>query len=203
MASRPTTPAHDTLSSVPSPTDPDHIRKGYGMGSRNSSYLAAGTPGPSGLGPSQGAPVDTSPLSQSVVHHDGLGANDRDSVLRESEVGDPAELRRSDSQMSQSQAPPPSRGGTLKKKASLKRGTGSLKRTPSRRSSRAGSVRSLDLGEKEKNSTAKEEMNSAFWSPVPTAGNPTEILATRFHCEFCPSVILAVVLHKMRQEHIS
>jgi hypothetical protein len=70
----------------------------------------------------------------------------------------------------------PSRSGTLKKKASLKRG-GSLKR------SNAGSVRSLNLGEKEKYSGAvatDEQMSSAFFTPVPTSGNPTEILANRF-----------------------
>ncbi|KAI9809602.1 MAG: hypothetical protein M1825_000034 [Sarcosagium campestre] len=76
---------------------------------------------------------------------------------------------------------PLSRGGTLKKKPSLSRKT-SLKRGGSRRSSRAGSVRSVFLGDKEKYSVEGDggERNSAFYTPVPTAGNPTEILATRF-----------------------
>ncbi|KIN00957.1 hypothetical protein OIDMADRAFT_63298, partial [Oidiodendron maius Zn] len=84
-------------------------------------------------------------------------------------------LQRSNSAMSQGETLTPSRGGTLKKKASLKRGS-SLKRNSSRRSSRAGSVRSLAL----QPSGDSDEMHSAFYSPVPTSGNPTEILANRF-----------------------
>jgi hypothetical protein len=98
-------------------------------------------------------------------------------------TGEPhSELHRSESQLSQGLAVTPSRSGTLKKKASLKRG-GSLKRSNSKRSSYAGSVRSLNLGEKEKYSGAvatDEQMSSAFFTPVPTSGNPTEILANRF-----------------------
>lgn len=68
-----------------------------------------------------------------------------------------------------------SRGNTLKKKASLRR-TGSLKRSSSRRSMKAGSVRSLAL----QSTTDQDEIHSAFYCPVPTTGNPTEVLATRF-----------------------
>lgn len=68
-----------------------------------------------------------------------------------------------------------SRGNTLKKKPSLKRG-GSLRRSSSRRSMRAGSVRSLAL----QSSAAADDQNSPFWCPVPTHGNPTEVLANRF-----------------------
>lgn len=71
----------------------------------------------------------------------------------------------------------PTRGGTLKKKPSLGR-KGSLKRSGSRRSLRAGSVRSLNLGEKEKYVT--DDANSAFYVPIPTSGNPTDELANRF-----------------------
>jgi len=46
---------------------------------------------------------------------------------------------------------------------------------------RAGSVRSLSLGDREKyNTDGVEDMNSAFAVPVPTTGNPTEVLANRF-----------------------
>lgn len=46
---------------------------------------------------------------------------------------------------------------------------------------RAGSVRSLSLGDREKYGTdASDELNSAFISPIPTNGNPTEVLANRF-----------------------
>ncbi|RYO84990.1 hypothetical protein DL766_009042 [Monosporascus sp. MC13-8B] len=68
-----------------------------------------------------------------------------------------------------------SRGNTLKKKQSLRR-SGSLKRSGSRRSMKAGSVRSLAL----QSSSEPEEQHSAFYCPVPTSGNPTEVLASRF-----------------------
>lgn len=77
-----------------------------------------------------------------------------------------------------------SRGNTLKKKPSLRRG-GSLRRSSSRRSMKAGSVRSLAL----QSSADQDEIHSAFFCPVPTTGNPTETLATRFQClsRPCPS----------------
>ncbi len=73
-----------------------------------------------------------------------------------------------------------SRGNTLKKKPSLRRG-GSLKRSSSRRSMKAGSVRSLAL----QSNTDQDEMHSAFYCPVPTSGNPTDVLANRFQ-GMCP-----------------
>lgn len=69
----------------------------------------------------------------------------------------------------------PGRHNTLKKKNSLRR-NGSLKRSGSRRSTRAGSVRSLAL----QSNSDRDEGNNAFHVPVPTTGNPTEILANRF-----------------------
>ncbi|KAL2873224.1 phosphatidylinositol 4,5-bisphosphate-binding protein [Colletotrichum sp. CLE4] len=69
----------------------------------------------------------------------------------------------------------PSRHNTLKKKNSLRR-NGSLKRSSSRRSMKAGSVRSLAL----QSSNDADEVHSAFHCPVPTSGNPTEALANRF-----------------------
>ena len=72
----------------------------------------------------------------------------------------------------------PTRGNTLKKKNSMRR-NGSLKRSSSRRSMRAGSVKSLAL----QSSNDPDEAHSAFHSPVPTSGNPTEILANRFQCK--------------------
>ncbi|CAN8104734.1 unnamed protein product [Discula destructiva] len=68
-----------------------------------------------------------------------------------------------------------SRGNTLKKKSSLRR-NGSLGRSGSRRSMKAGSVRSLAL----QSNADEDEMHSAFYCPVPTTGNPTEALANRF-----------------------
>lgn len=68
------------------------------------------------------------------------------------------------------------RNNTLKKKASLKR-NGSLKRSSSRRSMKAGSVRSLAF---ESSHDGGEESSNIFFCPVPTTGNPTETLANRF-----------------------
>ena len=79
----------------------------------------------------------------------------------------------------------PSRGNTLKKKPSLRRGN-SLKRSGSRRSMKAGSVRSLAL-----NSASDPDVaHSVFHCPVPTSGNPTEALATRFQGKSPPSMPL-------------
>ena len=99
-------------------------------------------------------------------------------------IGRPGELEHTDSTMSQSQTLTPSRGGTLKKKKSLKK-SGSIRRTSSTRSARPGSVRSLELGESEKYTHGHgDELYSAFFTPVPTSGNPTEILANRFQGKF-------------------
>ena len=84
---------------------------------------------------------------------------------------------RPDTAMSQSQTLTRSRGGTLKKKSSLKRDA-SLKRSNSRRSIGAGGVKSLALGDKEKYEGS--DIFSAFFTPVPTKGQPTELLANRF-----------------------
>lgn len=116
-------------------------------------------------GPGQG----TSILSQSGYHEEHP-TNDAASGLQ-----------RTNSQMSQSATAVPSRGNTLKKKASL-RGVGSVKRSGSKKSSYAGSVRSMQLGEKEKYEPS-EEHNSAFYCPVPITGSPTDLLADRFQGE--------------------
>ena len=140
-----------------------------------------GVPEESQLG--QGGPADVSPLSRSLQQSNGLNLNDefdsiqRDTIYSEGE-GHGSNIQRTASTISQSNTLLPSRGGTLKKKQSLKK-TGSIKRSSSRRSLGAGSVKSLTLGDKEKYAD-QNEMNSAFYTPVPTTGNPTEILSNRF-----------------------
>ncbi|KAI1810807.1 hypothetical protein GGS20DRAFT_565783 [Poronia punctata] len=67
------------------------------------------------------------------------------------------------------------RGNTLKKKNSLRRNA-SLKRSSSRRSMKAGSVKSLAL----QSSHEPDEVHSVFYCPVPTSGAPTDVLAQRF-----------------------
>lgn len=74
----------------------------------------------------------------------------------------------------------PVRNNTLKKKNSLRR-NGSLKRSSSRRSMRAGSVKSLAL----QSTSDPDEAHSAFHCPIPTTGNPTDVLSNRFQCKLC------------------
>jgi hypothetical protein len=74
----------------------------------------------------------------------------------------------------------PSRSGTLKKSGSVSRKS-SIGRSNSRRSTRTESVKSLNIGHGEKLLVGDEEnMQSAYYTPVPTTGTPTEVLANRF-----------------------
>ncbi len=177
MGSRPVTPSNE-----PRHSNAPITNRMRTTNSRPNSYLASDNiGGAASLDQAQGPHMDPSPLAQSINKHEdsyGLNQND-DGIFDEGHRNiTGGELRRSNSQMSQSKPLAPSKGGTLKKKASLRR-SGSLKRSSSRRSSRAGSVRSLALGEKEKYGEG-EEFNSAFYKPIPTTGSPTDVLATRF-----------------------
>jgi hypothetical protein len=196
MASRPITPSHDA--------HPTHLHDNTSLpsrppvsSSRPNSYLGSGFPGSSvNHDQIQGAPVEPSPSAQSARHENDDGGKDHQHESGTTDHVAVPELHRSASQMSQSQIQTPSRGGTLKKKASLKR-TGSLMRTSSRRSSRAGSVRSVTLGEKEKYGQS-DETNSVFYCPVPTSGSPTELLANRFQC-----MLLHIQLGRLHWQFIS
>lgn len=170
--SRPQTPAsasHAPITELDRTSQPAYLQSS----SRPTSYVGSAAPGSHALDQTAGAPRPTSALSQ----NDG-GLHDEGSVIgtQPSVVGTdrPGTMQRSNSQLSKTT---PSRSGTLKKKASMK--GSALNRSGSRKSSYAGSVRSMKLGEKEKYET--EESNSAFYCPIPTSGNPTELLATRFH----------------------
>ncbi|KAG6041840.1 hypothetical protein E4U41_001311 [Claviceps citrina] len=68
------------------------------------------------------------------------------------------------------------RNNTLKKKASMGRSGSLRRRSSSRRSNRAGSVRSLAL----QSASDPNDAHSAFHCPVPTSGSPTDVLASRF-----------------------
>lgn len=171
--SRPITPISPVQSSIPGDAEPlpNSARPTSAKPpSRPVSYLDTyHTDAPSHGDQFHGAPQEASALSQASHLHDEVSHQDQTAP----------ELPRTDTHMTGgSQTLLPSRGGTLKKKPSLHKST-SLKRTASKRSSYAGSVRSLKLGEKEKYAET-EETNSAFYCPVPTAGNPTELLANRF-----------------------
>ncbi|KAI9755835.1 MAG: H/ACA snoRNP pseudouridylase subunit [Chaenotheca gracillima] len=185
MASHPQTPP--PIRDVPTPTDPAHLSRGYGSGNY---FPASGnsitgentvTSTDFGSSPAQANQTDSSPTApygSNTRFQEEFDASRRGSSLVDGPAENRKSVHRADSTMSNSNTLTPARGGTLKKKASLSR-KGSLKRSGSRRSNRAGSVRSLSLGEREKYAPG-DEMNSAFYTPVPTSGNPTEILANRF-----------------------
>ncbi len=149
----------------------NHLERGYSTNSRPP-YLPGGS-AVTDFGSTTGKPMESSPLSHAAAQQSGRFNEEWDASQRGSSIIDGPAIRRTNSANSQGETLIPTRGGTLKKKASLRRGN-SLKRSSSRRSSRAGSVRSLAL------EPDGDEMRSAFWSPVPTTGNPTEILANRF-----------------------
>lgn len=143
--------------SVPQP-DESHLRTGYGAS--NATDFARGNPS------------DSSPLAQSLGQQSEFHDDLDDSQRGASTVDD--NFKRSASSASTAvNNTTPSRSGTLKKRSSVRR-TGSLKRSSSRRSLRAGSIKNMVFGDE------KEDFNSAFWTPVPTSGTPTEVLADRF-----------------------
>jgi hypothetical protein len=132
---------------------------------------------------------DSSPIAQANNggrFNEEFEASQRGSSLIEGVDGNP---QRTNSTMSQSQTVTPSRGGTLKKRNSLKK-SASIRRSTSRRSLGAGSVKSLGLGDREKYEGS--DFLSAFSTPVPTKGSPTDILANRFQGEL-PGLSLAFI----------
>ncbi|KAL9099982.1 MAG: hypothetical protein Q9163_004591 [Psora crenata] len=121
----------------------------------------------------QAPPKSVAPLSQNNVENQTSHLNE--DMVGSSTLGDSSEMRRANSSMSQSHTLTPSRGGTLKKRQSLSK-KNSVKRSGSKRASRPGSVKSLTFADDVDGS----EANSVFYTPVPTHGSPTEVLANRF-----------------------
>lgn len=157
--SRPTS----TYGSVPSPND---TQTGRGYGNSVSTDFA------------QGNPDASSPLSQSMnTHqtppHQDLDASQRGSSIIEGSSGGNAGLDRANSTATTAVQATPTRNNTLKKKSSIKR-VSSLKRSSSKRSLKAGSLAGFGGVDND------QKYNSAFFTPVPTQGTPTEILANRF-----------------------
>lgn len=127
-----------------------------------------------------GNPAESSPLSQSLGQqsragqlHDDMDASRRGS----SALDDSADLNRSASTAStavNNNNTTPSRSNTLRKKPSIRR-TGSLRRSSSRKSLKAGSIKGVGGGAGD-----DQEFNSVFNTPIPTQGSPVEVLADRF-----------------------
>lgn len=158
---------------IPHPNDPGALSRGYGPRSTLSR--------PNSFAGTSAYHYGSGALESSQVPHNPRFKEDFDTASHRSSVFDsPAVVQRSASTMSHVRSTTPSRSSTLRKKASLSK-KGSLRRNGSRRSMRAGSVRSLSLGDREKYGTeGSDDLNSAFVSPIPTNGNPTEVLANRF-----------------------
>ncbi|CAI7597823.1 unnamed protein product [Penicillium bialowiezense] len=170
MAARPQTPSQDAYM-IPHPNDPGALSRGYGPRSNLSR--------PSSFAGSTSYNYGSGALDPQI--HNPRFREDFDAASQRGSVFDaPAGVQRSASTMSHVRSQTPTRAGTLQKKASLSK-KGSLRRNGSRRSMRAGSVRSLSLGDREKYHTeGSDDVNSAFMLPIPTTGNPTEVLASRF-----------------------
>ncbi|KAJ5564773.1 hypothetical protein N7513_001015 [Penicillium frequentans] len=177
MAARPQTPVQDAYS-IPSAHDPGVMNRGYGTlrsSSRPSSYAGTG----SAFHYNHGTPEQSSQIPYNPRFKEEL-----DTISHRSSIAldrPPSIVHRSASTASQARSTTPSRQGTstLRKKASLSK-KGSLRRNGSRRSLGAGSVKSLSLGDREKYPDGTEDVNSVFMVPIPTSGNPTEVLSTRF-----------------------
>lgn len=138
-------------------------------------------------------PTPTSPLAQSFKMagggdkhplQDTLPVGRRKSVVTDSEEPSGSFMHRSASAASHrsqksttsatSAASGVSRSNTLRKQKSLSR-KGSLKRSSSKRSVRAGAIGGMPY-----NDTSGEEARNVLHTPIPTSGSPTEILTARF-----------------------
>lgn len=173
MAARPQTPVQDAYS-IPSAHDPGVMNRGYGTlrsSSRPSSYAGTG----SAFFYNHGTPEQSS-----QIPHNPRFKEELDTISHRSSIAldrPPSIVHRSASTASQARSTQGT--STLRKKASLSK-KGSLRRNGSRRSLGAGSVKSLSLGDREKYPDGTEDVNSVFMVPIPTSGNPTEVLSTRF-----------------------
>jgi hypothetical protein len=155
-------PVSASFHPVPDIDDPSHLNKGYGALPQQS------------VGVSDFA--DEHYGSSAPGERRGRFEEDFDARTRGSSVLDGGDVpQRSASRASRAsttlnQGAAPSRSGTLKKK-------GSVKRSGSRKSVHAGSIRGVTIDDGER---AYGREDSVFFTPVPTKGSPTEILADRF-----------------------
>ncbi|KAK0950471.1 phosphatidylinositol 4,5-bisphosphate-binding protein, partial [Friedmanniomyces endolithicus] len=154
--------------SVPNPTEAAQVR-GYGMHPGTGiSDFALGHP----------SAANPSPLAQSVQQPYSALRDDYDPSQQGSSVAGDGDYGMDRSHSTASTAVPaqaPSRSNTLKKKASMRR-TGSLNRSSSKRSLvAAGSIKGVSGAQHQ-----DKEYNSIFYTPIPTQGTPTEVLANRF-----------------------
>lgn len=183
--SRPHTPSA-LYNPVPAPHEPAHLSRGYG----GASHLDVDV---NDFSNTPANPTDLSPLNQSLHTHDsqrrGRFEENFDARTRgESVLMDDIPQRSASRSSTLNQGAAPSRSGTLKKKSSVKR-SGSLKRSGSRRSTHAGSIRGVSIEDTDHGVSDKH--NNVFYTPMPTSGSPTEILANRFQGKFQAHCLVA------------
>jgi hypothetical protein len=175
-AHRPHTPS-GAYQGVPTPHDPAHLNRGYGAAARSHTGVDEQDFAPTPANPGDPSPLPHTLQSPNSHRQGGRFEEDFDARTRGSSVIDGDIPQRSASRASAlNQGATPSRSGTLKKRNSVKR-SASLKRSGSRRSTYAGSIRGVSVEDEERGGS---KHNSVFYTPVPTTGSPTEILANRF-----------------------
>jgi hypothetical protein len=157
--------------SVPQLID-THVSRGSGFTTQTNDF-ATSAPTQSMSSPlSQAATMSSHP--QPHQPHAGVFYEDFDASQRGSSILD-GPVRRSTSRSSTTVAGDGmSRSNTLKKKSSVKR-VGSLKRSGSKKSFNAGSIRGFGGVDGD-----HSDYHSFSFTPVPTTGTPTDVLANRF-----------------------
>ncbi|KAH8726611.1 hypothetical protein GQ44DRAFT_705224 [Phaeosphaeriaceae sp. PMI808] len=152
---------------VPNIDDPSHLSKGYG----SSSHLNVGVNDFANGDYSASAPGE-----RRGRFEENFDVRTRGSSVLDGDIPQRSASRASRASSTLNQGATPSRSGTLKKKGSVKRGA-SLKRSGSRRSMHAGSIRGVTIDDQER---GYDREDSVFYTPVPTKGAPTDLLADRF-----------------------
>jgi hypothetical protein len=145
---------------VPDIDDPSHLSRGYGAN----------------IGVSDFANDHYGSEERRGRFEEDFDARTRGSSVLDGDIPPRSASRASRTSTTLNQGSAPSRSGTLKKKGSVKR-SGSLKRSGSRKSMHAGSIRGVTIDDQER---GYDREDSVFYTPVPTKGSPTEILAERF-----------------------
>lgn len=195
MTSTPHTPVNGAYgSSVPAPQQ-SHLERGYGLPNHSQSHLASTTgeldfaqtssgmaaPTAASSDPPGSVPIKdeihpfSHPQHESHQHHH----HDTAAIAEDGAVAGGVNRSASSASTAYNRDTAPSRSGTLKKKSSVMRKS-SLRRSGSRKSMTGGSIKSVGFA----GGVDGEEYNSAFYTPVPTHGSPTEVLANRFQGMF-------------------
>lgn len=191
MTSRPETPSNGLYGSVPEPAA-THLDRGYGAAPEAQSYLNNGTPsGTTDFAAGMESHTAGAPAAAAADPYGSVIVKDHSMPLRDAQPE--VALNRSASSASTAynrDAVTPSRSGTLKKKSSISRKS-SLKRSGSRKSMTAGSIKGVGFAG-DAAGFDPEDYNSALFTPIPTTGSPTEILANRFQGKLAELVYSAV-----------